>query len=99
MMNREDVGAGLEAGEKPIDLAIQKWREIKAGIGEDKGGENCALCVTYDCDDCPLCKYWEDWQCDTEDSPYHIWQRDLDAGPMLEALEEVKEWMVEEGIY
>ena len=55
-MNREEMLSRLEAGEKPIDVAIAKWEEA---IEEDNYDDldspsNCALCHTS----YPLGKSW-----------------------------------------
>ena len=43
-MNHKEVVRRMEAGEKPIDLSIEKWEQILEGTGRDKCGSNCALC-------------------------------------------------------
>jgi len=63
-MLREEMLELLKKGEKPIDLAIQKWTDIskvpsKANSGVrhqlDEGKSNCALCEKYEeCELCPL---------------------------------------------
>jgi len=58
----------LKAGEDPLDLSIEKWKDIVNHLNEiqcvedfnkelEEGEENCALCEVYgakDCKDCPV---------------------------------------------
>lgn len=50
----------LEAGEDPLELAIQKWQDIVDDKGENQGTANCALCQKYftaehvNCGGCPV---------------------------------------------
>lgn len=39
-----------------LKKSIQKWESIAAGIGIDVGTDNCALCQTFCCHDCPVAK-------------------------------------------
>ena len=52
---------------KALEGSIEKWRDIVAGDGEDKGPRNCALCQLFlemgaktDCSDCPVGKAVDD---------------------------------------
>ena len=54
-MNRKDMLKRLEAGEDPLELSIEKWRDIVDGKGCDYGSNNCALCEIVDhCYSCPV---------------------------------------------
>ena len=57
-MTREEMLKRLDAGEDPLDLSIEKWRDIVKHLngivkfGEydwriEKGRDNCALCETH----------------------------------------------------
>ena len=63
-MLREEMLKKLKKGEKPIDLAIEKWTNISKVSSQnkprarhqlDEGKSNCALCEKYKkCKLCPL---------------------------------------------
>ena len=53
-MNRKTMMKKVQAGAKPIDVAIEKWEDILARTGYDLGSKNCALCYVYDCFQCPI---------------------------------------------
>jgi len=109
-MERKEMLRRLKVEEKAIDISIAKWKEINNGFGGDEGCENCALCSVYyihqasyekeletsPCIACPLYRYRHSYGCleGEEDTPY-----DNDAEDMLRALEDVKQWMIDEDIY
>lgn len=60
-----------------LELSIQKWENIVMGLGEDKGADNCALCVEFlkdmnDCKGCPVEAKTQ--QMDCINTPYHPWR-------------------------
>ena len=62
-MDGVEVRKRLEAGEDPLELAIQKWKDIEEGNGLNGGTSNCALCKAYllgrgSCYDCPADIDW-----------------------------------------
>lgn len=73
-MNREEMLKRLKAGEDPLELSIQKWKDITNGKGVDNGGENCALCEKYGClKGCPVYEKTGVIQCGkTPYIQYHI---------------------------
>ena len=58
-MNTEEMLKRLQAGESPLEVSIQKWKDIVEGIGIDLAQQNCALCQIYykyqHCDPCAGC--------------------------------------------
>ena len=71
-MNREEMLKRLRKGEDPLDLSIQKWRDIVDGKGVDDGMKNCALCEKFNkfegCYGCPVAE--KTGQCFCEGTPY-----------------------------
>jgi len=66
--------------------SIAKWKAIVAGTGEDRGNDNCPLCLEFwlkkrSCAQCPVAIATGKWGC--EDSPYEDWDEawsdDIDA--------------------
>lgn len=65
-MNREEMLARLDRGEDPLDVSIQKWRDIVEHLEHissfdqfddslERGSLNCALCEVHSsCLDCPI---------------------------------------------
>jgi len=65
-MNREEMLKRLRAGEDPLDLSIEKWKDIvnhlksihRASDFDDNleaQGDNCALCEVHEgCQSCPV---------------------------------------------
>lgn len=67
-MKREEMLTRLENGESPLELSIEKWRDIIDGTGKDLSDQNCALCEKNsfphksNCDGCPVKeKTGENW--------------------------------------
>jgi len=68
-MKREEMLERLERGEDPLELSIQKWRDIVEHLEHiqsfdeyddslERGSLNCALCEVYrSCLDCPIATY------------------------------------------
>ena len=65
---------------KALESSVQKWEDIAAGTGEDRGPTNCALCQrffygTLDCrtgnEKCPV--YRETGRTGCRNSPYVDW--------------------------
>lgn len=81
-MIEPEVKNRLAAGEDPLDLAIEKWVDIREGRGEDFGSDNCALCIAYiHCSACPVRAKTGWGGCDK--TPYGSWrkhQRDIHGG-------------------
>lgn len=62
-MERDDMIRRLDAGEKAIDLSIEKLEDIFNDTGFDDGGDNCACCYVdneNNCSTCPIKKYDEE---------------------------------------
>jgi len=65
-MNREEMLKRLKAGEDPLDLLIEEWKDIVNHLNEiqrvedfniefEEGMENCVLCKIYEgCLSCPI---------------------------------------------
>ncbi len=64
-MKKEEMREKVEAGENPVDVSIEKYRELQCKILADEEvtindiqGTTCALCYAYgdnfDCSTCPL---------------------------------------------
>jgi len=65
-MKREEMSVRLECGEDPLELSIQKWRDIVHHLEHiksfdeyddslERGSLNCALCEVHSsCLDCPI---------------------------------------------
>ena len=55
--------------------SIQKWKDIEAGTGVDKGRYNCPLCnlfnILFTCEGCPV--YLKTKKSGCADSPYDEW--------------------------
>ena len=65
-MNREEMSRRLKAGEDPLDLSIEKWKDIVNHLHEiqskeefddrlEEGHKNCALCQVYSANGCLNC--------------------------------------------
>lgn len=53
-MTPENMFERLNKGEDPLELSIEKWKDIEEGSGESYGAENCGLCAdNYRCGTCP----------------------------------------------
>jgi len=63
-----------------LKKSIEKWEKIVAEEGEDRGGENCALCELFAEDECVGCPvYAKTGKTDCKGTPYKDWhehQRD-----------------------
>lgn len=63
-----------------IDGSINKWKRIVHFLGQDKGCNNCSLCIEYvdsdsiACVNCPIYLYSGYDYC--SNSPYMIWSED-----------------------
>ena len=64
-MNREEMLRRLRTGEDPLDLSIEKWKDIVNHLSEiqrvedfnielEEGANNCALCEVHSCYVCPI---------------------------------------------
>ena len=87
-MDRETMLKRLKAGYDPIDIAIEKWMDIKeTNDWKNTGLDNCALCEVYHsnpkCKGCPL-KF-----CDV-DTVYGLTLENRDAQIMIDALQKIK---------
>ena len=68
-MNREEMLKRLKAGEDPLDLSIEKWKDIVDCLNQiqqveefgeelEAGRDNCALCEVYrNCHLCPVSEW------------------------------------------
>jgi len=68
-MRESEVRERLRNGEDPLKLAIEKWKRIVDGTGEDLKGNNCALCIAYRekdlcCTGCPVSQKVDSFGCD-----------------------------------
>ena len=71
-MKRKEMLARLKKGEDPLELAIQKWKDIVEGKGKDLQDDNCALCET--CGNCSECLVYEETgKTDCEGTPYILY--------------------------
>jgi len=68
-MTRDEMLKRLKAGEDPLELSIQKWRDIVEGKGEDLGINNCALCEKFE--NCQACFNYCGMDCLS--GPYQDW--------------------------
>ncbi len=109
-MKHDDMVRRLDAGEKAIDLTVEKWGDIFNDIGTDEGGDNCACCYsdmssteTRDCETCHIRKY----ELEHKDNafPYGLcgnlpYEEDKeDVKKVIKYLNKVKDWMIEKGEY
>lgn len=114
-MEIEDMIKRLDAGEKAIDLSIEKWEDILNGTGTDGSAGNCACCYVdtegnNDCLTCPIHLY------DTEqldiskpgcDNAFKCnfcgnvpYETDKEGlKKAIKYLKRVKHWMIEKGEY
>ncbi|GAH69020.1 unnamed protein product [marine sediment metagenome] len=114
-MKRKDMIRRLDAGEKAIDLSIEKFEDMLNGNGSDDGSANCACCYTDgegSCTTCAICRYdAEQWKlsesgnaCDDAFS-YDFCSNlpsETDKEGLKKAIEymkRVKQWMIEKGEY
>jgi len=84
-MKREDMERRLEEGEDPLELSIEKWKDIINGDGYDHGSGNCALCSVYyngptNCENCPVCIATGHSNC--EETPYDNYEDSLGGDPV-----------------
>ena len=93
----------LDAGEKAIDLTIEKWEDMFNGTGIDEGGDNCACCYVYEgawCHTCAIHRY----EIETEGSSHFCGDLPHETDKVgikdvIEYLKRVKQWMIEKGEY
>jgi len=65
-MNKETLAA--------LKKSIEKWEKIVSGKGEDRGGENCALCELFAEDECIGCPiHTETRETSCQGTPFHEW--------------------------
>lgn len=101
-MEREEMISRLKAGEKPIDLSIQKWIDIRDGKGEDFSEKNCACCHTLDdCPDCPIEQYQRKHSEFNEEEEFDMcsYMDDENASEYINFMRKVRRWMIKEGRY
>ena len=72
-MDRKEMLARLKKGEDPLELSIEKWKDIVEGKGEDVATLNCALCEVHkDCKTCPIFEKSNEHDC--HNTPYVTYQ-------------------------
>lgn len=108
-MERDDMIRRLDAGEKAIDLSIEKFEDMFDDTGYDDGGDNCACCYVDDfhgCQTCPIYKYEEEEQikgrlCNNLRLCSNLPDETDKVGikEVIEYLKRVKQWMIEKGEY
>lgn len=80
-MNRKTMLARLKAGEDPLELSIEKWRDIVDGKGRDSGESNCALCETHkegyrvNCEECRIYIETGQHSCDGTPQERYVWAK------------------------
>lgn len=67
-MDRGEMLKRLGMGEDPLEVAIQKWKDIRAGKGYCSHSSNCALCEIHWMDECINNKGEE---CPVREAGYH----------------------------
>ena len=71
-MTRKEMLERLEAGEDPISISIQKWKDIVNETGIDVREDNCALCeASVICGRCVIFQHTGVAHC--IGTPYIIW--------------------------
>lgn len=83
-------------GTQPENLAKHEMEKAKyaeiIGLTEEDhfyfGSGSCALCVHYNCSDCPLQQH-TNYTCSEPGSQYKRWVLENDPEPMIKALEEI----------
>ena len=72
-MNKYEVTRRLDMGDDPLELSIEKWKDILDGTGTDEETNNCALCITHSttCHSCPVYKKTKLSGCNG--SPFSVW--------------------------
>lgn len=106
-MNKKQMIKRLKAGEKPIDLAIEKWEGILEGKGYDKRSKNCSLCYIFNyCKDCPTDTYElsakekiKNGDCGACGGFYSMFMTYEDKQCMLQMLYTAKKMMTEDKVY
>lgn len=103
-MNRKEMLRRIKAGDKPIDIFIDKWIDILEGIGYDLLSNNCATCELYKFPyhNCPLDVYKiiSDNLQGGCGGYYHTGNmKYYDKQCMLSFLYAVKEEMIKDGVY
>ena len=103
-MDRKTVKSRIDAGYDPIDISLEKWRELEKrwqNLSGRQHRESCALCHVHllgsakSCNNCPLCLIGD--MCDTN-KRRDSFCRAVDtknASIMVTALLKAKEYMQE----
>lgn len=102
-MERKDMLARLEAGYSAMDVALEKWNELKKKWVKMTGREHCETCAlcyilpteSYRCVDCVLVRSGG-IMCDNSDSPYHGAVEKERPQIMIDELLRAKEWQREQ---
>ena len=105
----------LDAGEKAIDLSIEKFGDILNGIGHDLSGENCACCYVdgdNNCSTCDIYRYEEEQlkingslKDNVDNFEYNLCANLPDETDtkglkyVIKYLNRVKQWLIEKGEY
>ena len=93
-MDKQTMKKRLEAGYDPIDVSIEKWKDLEKKWDNNSAGnkdKSCALCETcFVCDDCPLTKI--DDYCLKMNSSWRKAKYHKNPQIMLKALYKAKEW-------
>jgi len=99
-MNREEMLRRLRAGEDPLDLSIEKWKDIVVYLQKiqsakefdeslEEGMRNCALCETFrDCKGCPI--FEETGTSDCKNTSYYDFQAAWDKNDLVGMLSAAK---------
>lgn len=99
-MNLEQMEKLLEAGNKPIDVAIMKWEQILEGSHRGDMATSCALCHIHHCvgynSTCPLVKYFGEDGCGLFWSMHMTYKA---KQCMLQLLYRTKELLIEDEEY
>lgn len=102
-MERDDMIRRLDAGEKAIDLTIEKWEDMLDGTGIDEGGDNCACCYVHDgtwCHNCAIDRYETEIEGSSSFCGTLPHETDkVGIKDVIEYLKRVKHWMIEKGEY
>lgn len=84
-MTPKEMEERLDAGEDPLELSIEKWKDIVEGKGFDKGRHNCALCFLYEGEGCKHCPISEHVGCPgCDNTPYSDLGEHLEVCPICD---------------
>ena len=101
-MNRKEMIRRIKAGDKPIDISIDKWVDILEGSGYDLSGSNCACCNVFGwCGKCPINDYEMDKKrtgCAGIYDALRVFTYE-DKQCMLSLLYVIKEQTIKDGVY